>query len=109
MKHSTNTGVRRAWIGEHPQDGGHYEAQCARCGSSLDFEDCEYCGGSGYTNHDCGEDCCICLDPEDNVPCDCCGGRGTYPRCVSSKEWCQAHPLPGRENMASDTPEWFLD
>jgi hypothetical protein len=39
-------------------------------------EPCSNCGGSGYSHHDCGEDCCACLQPEDNVVCDWCEGKG---------------------------------
>lgn len=39
--------------------------------------DCWDCGGEGVTHHDCGEDTCHCLNPEDNVTCETCGGRGT--------------------------------
>lgn len=37
--------------------------------------------------HDCGEDTCCCLDPEDDVPCEVCGGRGVIT--------CKAHDRPG--------------
>ena len=83
------------------------EYQCGRCGSSITWEDCQNCGGEGVTSHDCGEDCCCCAYPEDNVVCDICGGKGAFPVCLSSCEWCQAHPLPGRENVERSTPEEF--
>ena len=41
-----------------------------------EMEDCPNCGGTGYSDHDCGEDCCACLEPEDNVVCNWCGGKG---------------------------------
>lgn len=82
------------------------EYQCGRCGSSLDFEECPNCD-DGYVGHDCGEDCCCCADPEDNVVCDICRGIGAFPRCISSKEWCEANPLPGREKTPRSTPEAF--
>lgn len=41
------------------------------------YEDCDDCGGTGYVGHDCGEDTCCCLNPEDNILCDTCGGRGS--------------------------------
>ncbi len=44
----------------------------------MEWIECENCGGEGFVGHDCGEDCCCCLDPEDNVPCDVCGGKGGY-------------------------------
>jgi hypothetical protein len=84
------------------------EYQCGRCGSSIAWEDCSYCGGEGYSSHDCGEDCCCCLYPEDNVVCDICEGEGVFPICISSPEWCQAHPRAGHENTPRSTPESFV-
>lgn len=89
-----------------PQDGQEYECQCARCGSSASYEDCEWCE-DGYDGHDCGEDCCVCLYPEDNVRCDICRGHGGWYTCLSSPEWCQANPLPGRERTGRGEIEWF--
>ena len=43
-----------------------------------EWVDCWKCGGEGTTGHDCGEDCCCCLEPEDNVICDECGGAGGW-------------------------------
>src|ERR1017187_8693378 len=37
---------------------------------------CANCCGTGYSHHDCGEDSCCCLNPEDNVICDWCNGKG---------------------------------
>jgi hypothetical protein len=79
---------------------------CARCGWSLEWEECEYCD-DGLTDHDCGEDCCCCLDPELNVLCDICEGRGGWWVCLSSAEWCETHPLKGRETIRRSTPEWY--
>ena len=53
---------------------------CQCC--SLVSEDCGSCGGEGVSGHDCGEDSCCCEDPEDNVPCDACGGRGFHKMCI---------------------------
>jgi hypothetical protein len=72
---------------------------CPRCGSSVGWQSCDECGGTGYSHHDCGEDVCVCLHPEDNVPCDCCDGRGGWWQCFAKAEWCQANPLPGRKNI----------
>ena len=83
------------------------EFQCARCGSSILWEDCPNCGGEGGSGHDCGEDCCCCLYPEDNMGCDICRGEGSFPICLSSREWCEAHPKPGREQVARGTAEKF--
>lgn len=52
-----------------------------------DFDDCfrEWiecwdCGGAEFVGHDCGEDCCACLYPEDNLECQTCNGRGGWYR-----------------------------
>lgn len=42
------------------------------------YHDCWNCGGTGYSHHDCGDDCCCCADPEDNVVCDVCDGAGGW-------------------------------
>lgn len=44
----------------------------------TDWVECWNCGGEGYSYHDCGEDCCCCLNPEDNVICDICDGAGGW-------------------------------
>ena len=56
---------------------------CPTCGCcSLVWEECEQCGGEGVDGHDCGEDTCCCRDPEENIPCRECGGRGGRLMCV---------------------------
>jgi len=50
----------------------------------FDYIDCWNCGDEGYSHHDCGEDCCCCLWPEDNVVCDICNGKGGWKREVES-------------------------
>lgn len=82
-------------------DEHNEESQCARCGSSVEYVACANCGGEGYSHHDCGEDCCCCLYPEDNVVCDWCRGTGGSHHCLSTPEYCEAHPLPGREAIES--------
>jgi hypothetical protein len=46
----------------------------------VDYVECWSCGGAGFSHHDCGEDTCCCLHPEDNVVCDICDGKGGWPR-----------------------------
>jgi len=94
-------------IGDCPRDGKEYEPSCARCGSSVSWQECEECGGDGYVDHDCGEDCCYCRYPEDNVPCDCCFANGGRWWCLSSPDWCTANPLPGREEIERGAIEWY--
>lgn len=78
------------------------ECSCARCGSSVEHLRCYNCGGEGYDGHECGEDCCQCLYPEDNRECDICNGYGSLGlHCVSTPEYCESHPIPGREHIKS--------
>lgn len=98
-------------ISKHPPmemyaDGVEIDCQCARCGSSVDLVDCVDCE-DGYDGHDCGEDCCACIYPEENVPCQMCDCEGHWHQCISSEEWCQENPIPGRENMRRGEIEWF--
>ena len=98
-------------IGKRPTEamyrsGLEIDCQCARCGSSIYTERCDQCE-DGYDGHDCGEDCCACLHPEDNVPCQYCGGAGVHHRCMSSPDWCDSHPLAGRESIPRGEIEWF--
>lgn len=92
-----------------PQDGREWDSQCARCGSTVTSVDCEQCGGEGVDGHDCGEDSCCCLDPEDNVRCGACLGKGVFRVCLSTPEWCEAHPSPGREGIERGAVEWFTN
>jgi hypothetical protein len=48
-----------------------------------EFVECWNCGGEGYAGHDCGEDCCVCAEPEENVRCDICRGKGGWWRCYT--------------------------
>lgn len=52
---------------------------CGQHGAKQ-WRDCYNCD-EGYSHHDCGEDCCCCLDPEDNVVCDICDGDGGWWAC----------------------------
>jgi hypothetical protein len=64
---------------------------CKRCHCcTVIYEECDYCGGEGYSGHDCGEDTCCCLDPEDNLRCDICRGRGGFEVCIGR---CDANGL----------------
>lgn len=60
---------------------------CEQCGCcEMVYDECEQCGGDGVYGHDCGEDCCCCLDPEDNQDCDVCGGSGYFKHCIGHCE-----------------------
>ena len=85
-----------------PSDGREWDVQCARCGSSCIFYDCDYCGGEGFNESDDWQD-----GEDELVPCDVCRTRGGHWACCSSEEWCIGHPNPGRENTARGKLEWF--
>ncbi len=55
-------------------------AVCKECGVELEWANCGNCD-DGFTGHDCGEDCCCCAYPEDNVTCDICNGKGGWMVC----------------------------
>jgi hypothetical protein len=80
---------------------------CARCGSSTTWVACDFCGGEGVAGHDCGEDSCCCVAPEENVRCEPCGGRGGWLMCLADSAWCEANPLASAEaaptNEAKET------
>jgi hypothetical protein len=66
-------------IGGDAYEGWPY---CEHCEYELEWVDCDACEeGMGY--HDCGDDCCPCLDPEPNVRCDQCGGAGGWYYCTN--------------------------
>ena len=69
--------------------------------------ECQNCGGEGLDGHDCGDDCCCCMYPEDNVECQYCRGFGGWYWCMSSADWCESHPLKGREIAERGEIEWF--
>lgn len=67
----------------------HHEPEfpaCGKCGNEMDWRDCYNCE-EGYSYHDCGEDCCCCLDPEPNVCCDICKGKEGWYQCFSCHPW----------------------
>ena len=56
----------------------------AGIGGDVEWTDCWECGGDGVNGHECGDDTCCCLDPEDNMLCHTCEDKGnwaTYPGC----------------------------
>lgn len=74
---------------------------CPRCSKDrlcceMDRVDCWDCGGEGVSGHDCGEDCCPCLDPEENVVCETCNGKGGWWHCPCDANGVHA-PTPARE------------
>ncbi len=99
---------RTTFIQDYPPcDRNEYECQCARCGSSCSDQRCFDCGGEGVNGHECGDDCCCCADPEENMLCETCQGKGHWWSCLSSSEWCESNPLPGRDQIKRGTIEWF--
>lgn len=72
---------------------------CDVCGCDMEWEDCDRCGAEGYDHHDCGEDVCCCLHPDNNVLCDQCDGKGGWWYCPNAKR----HPaLPAPPEQPAD-------
>lgn len=59
---------------------------CKKCGNEMDWRECYNCE-DGMSDHDCGEDCCCCLHPENNVRCDICKGKGGWYQCFACHPW----------------------
>lgn len=70
---------------------------CARCGSSAFHEECDRCGGDGFIEDEPWDHC----GDGEVVTCPECRGSGGWWCCCSSRAWCEAHPLPGREGIES--------
>ena len=58
------------------------ERECKSRGGEKTYVDCYNCAGEGFSHHDCGDDCCCCLAPEDNVLCEICKGNGGFYVCA---------------------------
>ena len=71
--------------------------QCARCGSSAEFRDCWNCD-HGFVEENIGDDTCEELV---DVRCWVCEGHGGRWHCISAPEYCESHPIPGREYIES--------
>lgn len=69
---------------DYPEpDCDDYELpSCPICGNEMEWVDCWSCQGEGGY-HDCGDDCCPCLEPELDLNVDCpeCKGEGGYLEC----------------------------
>lgn len=68
-------------------DVPEYHTPTERCptGCEGEWETCWQCGGEGGW-HDCGEDCCACLDEEEVTrACDNCSGEGGYVICAAAR------------------------
>lgn len=61
------------------EHGGKMCDRCKCC--EMTWRPCDYCGSEGVYGHDCGEDTCCCLDPEENVECEWCEGDGGWWWC----------------------------
>lgn len=65
--------------------------ECARCGSSVLWEPCATCEACGDLDH---------FGSGGHPDCPTCAGHGSMATCLSTPEWCEANPLPGREDEA---------
>ena len=109
QKNQTMSEKHMSFIGLNPpSDGQEWEPQCARCGSSTDFTECGQCGGDGFTSPgELYEEDPLWYDPDDVKPCCQCGGDGGWTVCISSFDYCNLNPIPGRIEIARGQIEWF--
>ena len=89
-----------------PKDDNEWDCQCARCGSSCDSQQCGECLGDGFVECDEFDD--ERGDGDGFEACPECLGSPIRYRCLSSPEWCEANPMPGRENVSRGQIEWFV-
>lgn len=82
-------------------DGSEEDCQCARCGSSCGWHNCEHCD-HGEVERDAWDFCGTYFQT-----CDICDGRGGWDFCCSGAEWCEANPMKGREHIKNGQVEWF--
>lgn len=74
-------------------DDATHEGDCPICGFYTEWETCWECHGEGGF-HDCGEDCCACLDKDEiTEECGTCGGAGGYRVCPNAAH----HPAKERQ------------
>lgn len=59
---------------------------CDEHHSQKIWRNCYNCE-DGFSDHDCGEDTCCCLNPRDNVRCDICSGKGGWYQCFTCAPW----------------------
>jgi hypothetical protein len=102
-------GMSDTFIGpDHPRDGRDWECQCARCGSSMYSEECGQCDDGLTPIGELYEQDPLWYDEDAQEPCSQCGGEGSWMLCMSTAEWCESHPLAGRETTPRNTVEWFV-
>lgn len=79
---------------------------CGRCGGEMERVVCERCDGEGLTRFgELYEEDPLWYTPNDKEQCGDCAGAGGWWRCGNSEEWCNFHPLPGRERVERGTVE----
>lgn len=83
-----------------PSDGQEWECQCARCGSSCDWESCCECDDGYEFDYDNEY-------PAEHTKCHDCNGYGGWWTCLSSSEFCNGNPVEGREQVKRGQIEWF--
>jgi hypothetical protein len=98
LTEASDGAVQSVIADRHPGDGRTWDCQCARCGSSAVTESCELCFGDGFHCDD---------DSDEKFDCCDCNGAGAFVECLSSVDWCNAHPIAGREETKRGAIEWF--
>lgn len=79
-----------------PQDGRDWDFRCARCGSIMEWAECDWCRGDGVDEYDYQEDCDVCL------------GEGGWYMCQALSNGCDDKALIGREGVKHGAIEWVV-
>ena len=78
---------------------------CKVHGCNLHGRDCDRCEGEGGF-HDCGEDCCCCLDKDELTErCDECDGTGRVEWCPG---WTDGKPCTHKDWETVKTHEEYM-
>jgi len=83
--------------------GIEIDCQCARCGGYMASERCGSCEDGFVDRYE--------EDPlwygHELYKCSECDGAGHNQWCGNGADWCEANPMPGRENVRQGEVEWF--
>ena len=66
-------------------DADNWNPDCPTCQHEMNWIECSRCDGEGFTEHDCFEDTCCCLNPDDDE-CRQCSGYGGWWQCSQVHE-----------------------
>ena len=92
-----------------PNDGREYDCQCARCGSSVEWEQCGACGGEGTTGPgELYEEDPLWYDMDDYEPCHQCNVSGVVAALLCSWRAVRKWRILSRRRTSGGRPAGLL-